>query len=266
MIIDFHTHVFPDAIAQRALDSLYQNCKIVPSADGTVSGLLQSMEQAGISLSVVLPVVTKPSQFYSINTFAQKLNERYAGRLISFGGIHPDSANYKKELKMIKEMGLPGVKLHPEYQDVMIDDIRYMRIIEYASELDLMITVHAGKDSAFIEDTHCPPDRMRKVLDAIHPEKMIVAHYGGWKRWEMVYEYLAGEDVYLDTSVTLPYINQDLFLKIWEKHDKKKLLFATDSPWDHAAAAVDRMCALPICEEEKEAVFYKNAKRLLGLE
>lgn len=266
MIIDFHTHIFPDAIAERTIDLLYKSCKIPPSTNGTVSGLLQSMERSGVDMSVILPVVTKPSQFQSINAFAQSINEKYAGRLISFGGIHPDSEDYKKELRTIKEMGLPGIKLHPEYQNTMIDDVRYMNIIEYASELGLIISTHAGKDSAFTESVHCPPDKMRKVIDTIRPEKFIVAHYGGWKRWEMVYEYLAGADVYLDTSVTLPYIEQDLFLKIWEKHDKKKLLFATDSPWDNAVTAVEAFRALPISGEEKAAVFGGNAKRLLGLE
>lgn len=265
MIIDFHTHIFPDAIAERTIDLLYKSCKIPPSTNGTISGLLQSMERSGVDMSVILPVVTKPSQFHSINAFAQRINEEYAGRLISFGGIHPDSEDYKKELRTIKEMGLPGIKLHPEYQNTMIDDVRYMNIIEYASELGLIISTHAGKDSAFTESVHCPPDKMRKVIDTIRPEKFIVAHYGGWKRWEMVYEYLAGADVYLDTSVTLPYIEQDLFLKIWEKHDKKKLLFATDSPWDNAVTAVEAFRALPVSEEEKAAVFGGNAKRLLGL-
>lgn len=264
MIIDFHTHIFPDAIAERTIDLLYKSCKILPSTNGTISGLLQSMERAGVDMSVVLPVVTKPSQFQSINAFAKSINEKYMGRLISFGGIHPDSEDYKKELRTIKEMGLPGIKLHPEYQNTMIDDVRYMNIIEYASELGLIISTHAGKDSAFTESVHCPPDKMRKVIDTIRPEKFIVAHYGGWKRWEMVYEYLAGADVYLDTSVTLPYIEQDLFLKIWEKHDKKKLLFATDSPWDNAVTAVEAFRALPVSEEEKAAVFGGNAKRLLG--
>ena len=265
MVIDFHTHIFPDAIAAKTISLLQQRSGIIPATDGTLSGLLQSMERTGVYLSVILPVVTKPSQFESVNAFAKSVNETYAGKLLSFGGIHPDSADYKKELKTIKEMGLPGIKLHPDYQGVMIDDVRYMNIIEYANELGLIVSTHAGVDSGLPEPIHCPPDKMRKVLDTIKPEKFVVAHYGGWKQWEMVYEYLADANVYFDTAVTFGYIEQEMFLKIWEKHAKDKVLFATDSPWSDAAMAIEKVQALPISSQEKEDILANNAKKLLGI-
>ena len=265
MVIDFHTHVFPDAIAAKTIDLLQQRSGITPATDGTLNGLLQSMERTGVDLSVILPVVTKPSQFESVNTFAQSVNEKYAGKLLSFGGIHPDSEDYKKELRTIKEMGLPGIKLHPDYQGVMIDDVRYMNIIEYASELGLIVSTHAGVDSGLPEPIHCPPDKMRKVLDAIKPEKFVVAHYGGWKQWEMVYEYLADANAYFDTAVTFGYIEQDMFLKIWEKHDKNKVLFATDSPWSNSKKTADVIRKLPIADEQKKSILFRNAGQLLKL-
>ena len=266
MVIDFHTHIFPDAIAERTIDFLQKQSGITAATDGTLNGLLQSMERTGVDMSVILPVVTKPSQFESVNAFAQQVNEKYAGKLLSFGGIHPDSADYRKELKTIKEMGLPGIKLHPDYQGVMIDDIRYMNIIDYAAELDLIVSTHAGLDNGFPDLIHCPPDRMRKVLDSIKPEKFVVAHYGGWQQWEAVYEYLADANVYFDTAVTFGYLEQDLFLKIWEKHNKEKVLFATDSPWSDAAMAIEAVHALPVSTEEKKNLLADNAKRLLGMD
>ena len=266
MIIDFHTHIFPDAIASKTIAGLEKASGIKAAADGTLAGLLQSMEKTGVDMSVILPVMTKPSQFESVNLFAQSVNEQYGGKLLSFGGIHPDCEDYKGKLRFIKELGLPGIKLHPDYQDVMIDDIRFMNIIEYASELGLIITTHAGLDNAFQDLVHCPPDRMRKVIDTIKPEKLVVAHFGGWKRWEEVYEYLADADVYFDTAVTLDYIEQEMFLKIWEKHDKKKVLFATDSPWSDPARIIAKVHELPITQVEKEAIFADNAKRLLAIE
>lgn len=265
MVIDFHTHIFPEVIAERTIHFLEKQSGITAATDGTLNGLLQSMEHTGVDMSVILPVVTKPSQFASINAFAQQVNENYTGKLLSFGGMHPDSEDYKRELRMIKEMGLPGIKLHPDYQGVMIDDVRYMRIIEYAAELGLIVSTHAGLDNGFPDMIHCPPDRMRKVLDTIKPEKFVVAHYGGWMQWELVYEYLADANVYFDTAVTFGYLKQELFLKIWEKHDKDKVLFATDSPWSDAAMAIEKVHALPIGKKEKEALLANNAKRLLDL-
>jgi len=265
MVIDFHTHIFPNAIAERTINFLQKQSGITPATDGTLQGLLHSMEYTGVDVSVILPVVTKPSQFESVNAFAKQVNEQCAGKVISFGGIHPDSADYKKELRTIKELGLPGIKLHPDYQGVMIDDVRYMNIIEYASELGLIISTHAGLDNGFPDLIHCPPDRMRKVLDTIKPEKFVVAHYGGWKQWEMVYEYLIDANAYFDTAVTFGYIEQEMFLKIWEKRDKRKVLFATDSPWSDAAMAIAKVKELPISQLEKENILANNAKRLLGI-
>ena len=265
MVIDFHTHIFPDTIAAKTISSLGSLAGVKAATDGTLKGLLASMENTGVDMSVIMPVATKPAQFEHINSFAQSVNEQYRGKLLSFGGIHPDCEDYKGKLRQIKEMGLPGIKLHPDYQGVMIDDIRYMNIIEYASELDLIILTHAGIDIGMPEPVHCPPDRMRKVLDQIKPAKMVLAHYGGWKQWEEVYEYLAGENVYFDTAFTFDYISQEMFLKILKKHDPKKILFATDSPWSDAAKGIQAMKNLPVAEAVIEDILSGNAKRLLGL-
>lgn len=265
MIIDFHTHIFPEAIASKTIASLERVSGIKASTDGTLNGLLDSMEQSKVDLSVIMPVVTKPGQFDSINTFAKSVNEKYSGKLLSFGGIHPDCENYKEKLRGIKELGLPGIKIHPDYQGVMIDDVRYMNIIEYANELDLIILTHAGIDIGLPEPVHCPPEKMRKVIDKLQPQKLVVAHYGGWKQWEQVYEYLAGEQVYLDTAFTFEYIKQEMFLKILKKHDKSKILFATDSPWSQVQSGVEALKALSITQEEKEAILGENAKKLLKI-
>lgn len=265
MIIDFHTHIFPDKIAERSIEALQNVSGVTAVTDGTLQGLLDSMDKNGVDLSVIMPVVTKPSQFESVNTFATKINEIYKGRLLSFGGIHPDCENYKTELDRIKELGLPGIKLHPDYQGVMIDDKRYIDIIRYADELGLIILVHAGIDIGLPSPVHCPPDKMKKVYDATRPKKLVLAHMGGWKQWEEVYEILAGEDVFLDTSFSFEYIEEEMFLKLLIKHGCDKILFATDSPWSDSKKTAERVKSLPISEEQKEQILCGNALKLLNL-
>ncbi len=266
MIIDFHTHIFPNKIAEKTIQSLSNKANVKASTNGTLEGLLQSMEQAQVDMSVILPVATKVAQMENINTYAKSVCENYPGKLISFGGIHPDCEDYKKELKHIKNLGLKGIKIHPDYQGVMIDDVRFMNIIEYASELGLIVVTHAGIDIGIPEPVHCPPDKMRKVLDKIKPEKMVLAHFGGWQQWDMVYEYLAGENVYLDTAFTFDYIKDEMFLKILNKHDENKILFATDSPWSAAISDIEAVRHLPIKTELEEKIFSGNAKKILELE
>ena len=265
MIIDFHTHIFPDKIAASTIEALEAKAGLTASTDGTLNGLLASMEAAGVDMSVILPVVTKPSQFETVNAFAASVNGQYKGKLLSFGGIHPDTEDYKGELNRIKELGLKGIKIHPDYQGVMIDDVRYMNIIEYADSLDLIILTHAGIDIGLPDPVHCPPDRMRKVMDKLHPQKMVVAHFGGWNQWEEVYEYLAGENLYLDTAFSFPYIKEDMFYNILKKHGTDRVLFATDCPWGYQKKDVESLRKLDLTEEVKECIFYKNAKKLLEI-
>ena len=265
MIIDFHTHIFPDKIAGKTIESLEKISGITASTNGTLEGLLASMENSGVDLSVIMPVATKPAQMESINTYAKETCEKYPGKLISFGGIHPDCEDYKKELDHISQMGLKGIKIHPDYQRVMIDDVRFMNIIEYADELGLIILTHAGVDIGLPEKVYCPPDKLRKVLDTLKPKKMIAAHFGGWKQWQEVYEYLAGENVYLDTAFTFDFIEQEMFLKVLNKHDENKILFATDSPWSHAKRDIEAVKNLPVNDEIKQKIFSENAKKLLDL-
>ncbi len=265
MIIDFHTHIFPEAIAERTIAKLESAAHMKAATNGTLQGLLDSMEFAGIDMSVILPVVTKPDQFETVNRFAQTINATYPGKLLSFGGIHPDCEDYKAKLDRIKAMGLKGIKIHPDYQGVMIDDVRYMNIIEYADELGLIILTHAGIDVGLPDVVHCPPEKMRKVLEKLQPKKMVLGHYGAWRQWEEVLEVLAGMDVYFDTAFTLDIIDKELFEKIVKKHGAERILFATDSPWSCVKCGVEFMNSLSVSEEEIQLMLGGNAKALLEI-
>ena len=260
-MIDFHTHIFPEKIAKATLAFLAEKCQEEPSTNGMADGLLASTEDAGLECSVILPVVTKPSQFQSINRFASNFRE---GKLISFGGIHPDSADYKAELREIYHLGLKGVKLHPDYQQVFIDDIRYTRIISYATELGLIISVHAGFDPGYPECTHCTPKRARDMILDVQPEKLVLAHMGGFMQWDDVEEYLVGQPVWFDTAVVFGKIPDEQFIRMVRNHGNDKILFASDSPWADQKEFVKHLQSLPLTGDEKDNIFHNNAVRLLS--
>ncbi len=250
---------------------LSQKAGIPAHSDGSVQGLRDVLQAAGISLGVVLPVLTRPEQFASVTRFALDLNQKAAvegaeggTRLLSFGGIHPDTPDYKGELKQLSDSGFLGIKLHPDYQGVFFDDIRYLRIIEYAAELGLIVVTHAGIDIGFPEPVHCTPQRALRVLRGIKPDKLVLAHCGGFGLWEEVLGTLAGEPVYLDTAYSMGHIPEELFLKLCRTHGTERLLFATDCPWGNPAKDLDTFLSMPLGDEEKERILYRNAEQLLG--
>lgn len=262
MIIDFHTHIFPDKIAGRTLDYLSDIFGASPFADGTHTGLCDSMKKAGVDVSVSFPAVTKVSQVESINRFASAFTE---GAVISFGGIHPECENYKEILKEIKNLGLKGIKLHPDYQDTYFNDIRYKRIISYATELGLIISVHAGQDPKCPDNIHCTPAMAEEVLNEVEPEKLVLAHMGGNELWSEVEERLVGRNVYFDTGVILDRMPQEQFLRMVREHGADRIVFGTDSPWADQKKFVEILKEMPLEEEERNQIFAGTAVKLLGL-
>lgn len=262
-MIDFHTHIFPDKIAESTLHFLSGRCHTFPFTNGTSAGLKASTEEAELALSIALPVVTKPSQFDSINRFASQFQGDDG--ILSFGGIHPDGADYKKELLQLKEMGFQGIKLHPDYQETFFNDIRYKRIISFASELGFIISVHAGLDPGYPECIHCTPKMAREVIEEVRPPKLVLAHMGGFMCWDEVEKELVGLDTWLDTAVVFGRIPDGQFIRICKNHGTDKILFATDSPWSGQKESVAYLSGMDLTEEEKRLILTENAKKLLTL-
>ena len=160
-------------------------------------------------------------------------------------------------------MGLKGIKLHPDYQEVYFNDIRYKRIVSYASELGLIISVHAGSDPKCPEDIHCTPQMSAEVLKETQAPKLVLAHLGGNKQWDEVEEYLVGEEVYFDTGVVLGRIQEEQFLRIVRTHGADKILFATDSPWSGQKEFLQIMNEMPLTDCERRKILGENAENLL---
>ena len=261
-MIDFHTHIFPEQIADKTIAHLAGIIEKKPAFDGKENGLLASMDEAGIEYSVILPVVTKLSQYDSVNRYASRFLD---GRLISFGGIHPDDADYKTKLRSLRENGFRGIKLHPDYQGVCFNDIRFKRIVDCATENGLIVSVHAGMDPLSPNDIHCTPQMAAELIDDVAPTKLVLAHLGGHRLYDDVERYLVGKHVYFDTGVVLDTIDEEQLLRIVKNHGADKILFGTDAPWAGQKAYVDRMNQLPLTHLERNMILEGNAKRLLSI-
>ena len=280
MVIDFHTHTFPDRIAERALASLSKASRTLPFTDGTNDGLLASMKTSGIDLSVILPVATNPGQVEKINGSAAGINSLFPGKLISVGCMHPMYEDWYDELSRIRDLGLKGIKIHPVYQGVDIDDPLFIRILKRCAELDLFVITHVGKDIGFPGVDHCSVTMIRHAIEETGPFRFILAHMGGWKEWEDV-PSLADTGVWLDTAFSTDHIipadkeeweqdelamlDQDTFMHLVKIFTPEKILFGTDSPWSDQKASLDWIRKLPLAENEREMILHENAENILGI-
>ena len=269
MILDFHTHVFPDKIAEKTIQYLSEKGGLPPFSDGRIDGLLREMERAGIDVAINLPVLTNASQFDSVNRFAEDINARFADeerRILSFAGIHPLCEEIEKKMAWIKERGFLGVKIHPDYQETYINDPRYVRILRAAREHDLIVVTHAGFDVAYPDcSIRCTPTLILDLIRQVPHSKLVLAHMGGNTLWDEVLDRLCGEDVYFDTSYVLPFIGRDIFLAMVQKHGEDRILFGSDSPWNGIPEDVEILRSFDLKTSTQEKILSKNGRALLGI-
>lgn len=269
MIIDFHTHAFPDKIAQKAMAKLEQNIIDIqgrdypPVGDGTLGSLKKIMKRDGVDVSVVMPIATTVRQSASINRFAKEINGRDG--IISFGGLHPMQNDWERVLEEIKESGLRGIKLHLEYQGVYVTAPEILRLLKKAEELELYTMFHSGRDVGMPEPVHCTPRDLSRVLDFVGGKYIIAAHMGGWRLWDDVEKYLVGTPIMLDVSYVKGFMDPEQFKRIIKNHGSEKILFASDMPWQSPRDAADMLEAANLSPKELENIYYGNAAKILGI-
>jgi len=270
MLIDFHVHAFADEIAERAVAALIKNSGFPCMTNGTIGETLSSLLKWGADYGVLLPIATKPSQQFKINNWAaeqKRLKTDDAAGIIPFGSVHPDAPDISEELERIKSLGLKGIKLHPDYQNVFIFDEKMQIIYRRCSELGLPLILHMGHDPVSPLVRHAMPCHLAEIARVYPGLKIIGAHLGGMYAWEEVRRYLCGIDnVWLDTAFLSGYISAELMTDIIRKHGAERILFASDCPWHTPEQERVFIETLPLTENEKDRIYWKNAKELLSVD
>lgn len=260
MIVDFHAHVFPDRIAARAVSALEERGGVRACSDATVSGLLRSMDRAGVGMAVVLPVSTKKENVSSINRWAAGLR---GDRLEPFGTLFPGMHDVRDEAARLMEAGIRGVKIHSDYQGVDADNPLMYPLYEACREYGIVALLHAGVDLALSPPVRATPEMIAAVLERFPGLTMIAAHMGGHRMWDDVKSFLAGREVYFDTAFCPGKMPEETFRSLLRPHGAGRVLFATDYPWLGHEEALTAMNRWDFSAEERRLILGENALRLL---
>lgn len=260
--VDAHTHAFPDEIAKRAIAKLESECPWKAPGDGTVAGLLASMDAADLDVSLVCAIATKPDQADGIFKWCKSIR---SDRIEPLPSLHPDTDKKAKWVRKFAKAGFVGIKLHPMYQDFPLDDERMDELYAAVADEGLFVTPHCGLDIAFPpDDDRASPLRMRRVIEK-HPDLTVLCtHLGGWKSWDEVDEYLIGTDVYMETSFTASYLPPERLTDMIRRHGADKVLFGTDWPWARQDTELADFRNLPLTGDETNTILWRNAAKLLG--
>lgn len=261
MVIDVHTHCFPDKIAQKTVDFLAEKANLPPYTNGTVEQLRIAMQKYGVNISIIQQIATNPNQTQRVNNWAAEVN---CEDLIVFGSVHPEYDKWEEELERIKELGLIGVKFHPDYQKFYVDELRMRPIYQKISSLGLITMFHAGIDVGLYPPVYCQPKAAQKIL-RYFDAPVIMSHMGGFNMWDEVEKYLIGENTYIDTSMASGRIDPEQMKRMIENHGYEKVLFATDSPWADQGKDIGFIKSLGFSKETEDAILGENAAKLLKI-
>jgi hypothetical protein len=261
MIIDIHTHAWPEKVAQKARENLEAIFKVKLVAEPTVNTLLKFMQKNQIDISVICSVAIRPEQVSSINDWLFSIRSK---KIKVFCAMHPEYPLWEEELKRIKKNG-DGIKFQPEFQNFYVDDEKVYPIYAQAEKLGIPVLFHCGEELSGTMLVRSSPPRILKIKEAFPDLKIIAAHFGGFKFWDEVEKYLLGKDIYLDTSFFFDYLPKEKIISMLLDHGNDRLLFGTDFPLIDQKKDIDFLKGLKLGKDLEEKIFYHNASEILKL-
>ncbi len=264
MVVDFHTHVFPDKVAPHVVENLKEKGGLVCHSEGTVNGLRHYLDMSGIDYAVAMGVAIRPDLVKKTNDWLTAVDDE---RVIPFASIHPDYPDPAGELDRLRENGIKGLKFHSPFQQFRPDEKRMMRIYEAMGQ-DMIAFFHAGSglssEGGEVLATSASIAAVRRSFPRL---KMVAAHFGSYKRIEDAWEHLIGKDLYLDTSwaPTLAGLDVEEVRKIINRHGYENVVFGSDFPVSDPLAEIQVIVNLGLEEDQRDAILGGNARRLLSL-
>ena len=262
-IIDIHAHVYPHKVAVKASANIGNFYHIHMNHDGTTECLLREGVSGGVGRYVIHSVATAASQVAPINDFIASEVHAHPDRFIGFATLHPDMDDPEGELRRALNLGLKGVKLHPDFQRFRADSPEAIRLFRACAELGAPVLMHTGD----VRHDFSRPWMVPPVLEACGGRlKLICAHFGGWSEWMAAVRWLKGQDIWVDTASSSYALSENQLRELIGVYGEDRVIFGSDYPmWDPGEEARQLM-ALGLGAEAEEKIFHRNLEKLLGLE
>ncbi len=238
MYVDVHTHAYHPKIAHKVLDMLRGHYGIQPKGDGTLDDLLVRTKAAGLDKVLVHTAATTPTQVVPANNWAIELTQSHE-QVQGFGSLHPGFPNNAAEIERLRQNGVHGLKFHPEFQGFFLNDPGFYRLMELVPD-DFTLMIHVGDKLPPDENPSCPY-KFRDLRRAFPGPTLVAPHFGGYLHWEHVVEALCGEDIYIDISSSLPFMDPAQAKAILGAHPEDRILFGTDYPLFDPLEEIERM-------------------------
>lgn len=256
-IADVHAHIFPDKIAEKAGEAVGQFYETKMAHIPFLNILMKEETQAGISMTAVSSAATSAHQVSHLNDFIADCAS-HASSLIGLGSLFPTMEGWEPELERMQELGLRGIKIHPDFQRVPIDEPSAVPMYRAIAKTGLPVLFHMGDKKLDFS----APERLSNLIRQVPDLTVIAAHFGGWQSWDRAYAHHFPENVYYDTSSSLMFLGRDRGQEFLEKMGPERFLFGTDFPMWSPKKELARFMELDMDEATRDLIFYGNFEKL----
>ena len=265
-IIDAHAHIYPEKIAAKAVNAVGKFYGVEQSMAGKGSPEdLLAHRAAGITSFIVHSVATTARSVPTINSFIAEQCTIHP-EFIGFGTMHPDFEDMEAEVDRAIELGLHGFKLHPDTQQVDMDDPRLMAFYEIIAGR-VPIVLHTG-DYRY---SYSSPRKLVRILKAFPDLVVDAAHLGGWSIYDVGYdilhEELIGEDrLFVDASSAFTWVGRRHMRELIRMWGADRVMYGSDYPMWDPTHELDEMMHCELTDDELEKVLWRNASAFCGVD
>lgn len=261
MIIDAHTHVWPEKIAAKALAGRVPGMEA--KFDGTVAGLKRSMDAAGIDHCVAFGIADHARHVERANEF---ISSQRSDWLTPFGTVHLD-LSVEENMEILQRHGIKGVKLHPLFQRFRLDDRRLWALFD-AFGSDIAVITHVGFGGQGSANENSTPQMIVDIARNFPKLRFMACHFGGFRRLDEAEKYVVGLPIVLETSWPpgLAEIPTERLRAIVHRHGPDRIIFGSDWPMVDPADEIEAIRRLELHPDDEAAILGGNLARILGME
>jgi len=265
MILDAHTHIFPDDQAAAVLNKTARMFNIPTFGAATCDDLLRRMDDNGISKAVIHMVAPLASQVKQTNSWLITLKQ---SRFIKFGTLHPEQSNFIDEIARLRDNGIQGIKFQPDIQQFSPDDpVAMYPVYEAIAKAGLKVMFHVGGEPLPGPNDRSKPHMIASIAKKFPELKIIAAHLGGLNMWDDVLSNLAGlPNIYMESSLSYQYISAQLAEKIIKRHGHKKIFFGSDYPFGNISKSIEAARTVDFLSvDERNDILGRNAAHFFNV-
>jgi len=279
MIIDFHTHLFPESIcsgrecyceSEPAFEWLYRSPK---SRLVSAPALLTAMDENGVDTSVVFGFPWQDSELFKMhNDCIMEAVHKHPGRLVGFGCFDPASSAAAREAERCLDGGLAGIGELAFYRSGIDDDAldRLAPVMDICRERGGPVLIHTNEPVG-----HDYPGKTPNTLAQIYrmvkrfpANRIVLAHWGGGLFFFNLLKKEVKEqlrNVYFDTAASPFLYNPEIYRIAMQIVGAEKILFGSDYPLLAPVRYFKELTAAKLTDAERDQICGLNAARLLNL-